>query len=280
MKISIITPVYNAVSTLEKTIQSVINQETQCDLEYIVVDGGSTDGSLEIINRYLNHIAVFISEKDGGVYDAMNKGIARATGDVVGIINADDWYNDQALQIVASIFNQSDDASILYSPIHNYFEGKYLNTFVPGSLDNLVFKFTLNHPSCFVKKFVYDRIGLFDLSYSIAADYDFIFRAYTSGLRFRYVETPLVSYSLNGMSGKPLSKFKQVRESWRVTSEFANKTSKTLVAKRRRFYFNWLVKEFFALPIKLLVKPQATRKIKAFFREKIGHLPADNYGSW
>ncbi|MBW4668523.1 MAG: glycosyltransferase [Cyanomargarita calcarea GSE-NOS-MK-12-04C] len=280
MKISIITPVYNSAKTLETTIQSIINQKTTSQLEYIIVDGGSNDGGLEIIQRYLDHIDIFISETDKGVYDAMNKGIARATGDIIGIINADDWYNDKALEAVETIFTQEPDVSIVYSPIHNYFDGKYLNTFTPGKLENLVFKFTLNHPSCFVRKSVYDQIGVFDLTYSMAADYDFIFRAYKSGVSFRYLDTPLVSYSLNGMTGKPSSKFKQIHESWRVASKFAQNTSKDLEKQRQKFYLVWLVKEYLTLPFKQFIKPHTARKIKAFVRNILGGLPSDRYGAW
>lgn len=280
MKISIITPVFNAVETIEKTILSVVTQEMDSELEYIIVDGASKDESLEVINKYIDKIDVLISEKDQGVYDAMNKGIARTTGDIIGIINSDDWYNDGILKIVEEVFKENEDIDIVYSPINNYFEGKYLNTFIPGNLENLVFKFTINHPSCFVKKSVYDRIGLFDLSYSIAADYDFVLRAYTSGVKFHYIETPLVSYSLNGMSGKPITKFKQIRESWRVGSNIARQSSDNLEARRRKFYLVWLLKELAAFPVKQVVKPQTTRKIKNLIRQKVGKLPADKYGAW
>lgn len=280
MKISIITPVFNAVETIEKTILSVVTQEMDSELEYIIVDGASKDESLEVINKYIDKIDVLISEKDQGVYDAMNKGIARTTGDIIGIINSDDWYNDGILKIVEEVFKENEDIDIVYSPINNYFEGKYLNTFIPGNLENLVFKFTINHPSCFVKKSVYDRIGLFDLSYSIAADYDFVLRAYTSGVKFHYIETPLVSYSLNGMSGKPITKFKQIRESWRVGSKIARQSSDNLEARRRKFYLVWLLKELAAFPVKQVVKPQTTRKIKNLIRQKVGKLPADKYGAW
>ncbi|MDZ8239680.1 MAG: glycosyltransferase family 2 protein [Nostoc sp. ChiQUE01a] len=280
MKISIVTPVYNAVSTVEKTILSVINQDIQAELEYIVVDGGSNDGTLEIINRYSDDIDILISEPDRGIYDAMNKGVNLATGDIIGIINSDDWYNPNALQIVENSFQQEPKISILYSSIDNYFEGKYMNTFIPGELQNLVFKFTLNHPSCFVKKSVYDKLGLFDLSYEIAADYDFIFRAYRSGFCFQYVAMPLVSYSLNGMSGKPLNKFKQIHESWKVTSKFAKQESNSLNIKHRKFYLTWLLKELITFPLKLLINPQILIKLKAFLRDKIGSLPADQYGAW
>ena len=281
MKISILTPVYNAEKTVKKTIQSVVNQEIESELEYIIVDGDSTDGSQEIINQYLEHIDIFISEKDRSPYEAMNKGICQATGDIIGIINADDWYNDGALKIVEQVFNEKDDVSIVYSPIDNYFDRKYLNTFIPGSLDKLVFKFTINHPSCFVKKSVYDKIGLFDLSYSIAADYDFILRAYLSGFKFHYIETSLASYSLNGITGSPLNKYQQLKESWKVGSEASKKYPKELQAERRKFYLIWSLKEITAFPIKLILKPQITRKIKQLLRKIIGSkLPSDQYGAW
>ncbi len=280
MKISVITPIYNAANTVEKTILSVINQKNKSELEYIVIDGGSTDGSVEIIKHYLDNIDIFISEKDQGVYDAMNKGISLATGDVIGIINADDWYNDDALKDVENIFFEHQNVDIVYSPIDNYFDGKYLNKFIPGDLKMLVFKFTINHPSCFVKRSLYENIGCFDLSYSVAADYDFIFRAYISGFQFYYVETPLASYSLNGMTGKPLNKFKQISESWRVASQFANQTSKNLVAQRQKFYLGWLLKDLLTLPLKQFIKPHMTKKVKTWLRKKIGKLPDDKYGAW
>jgi len=280
MKISIITPVFNAVETIEKTILSVVTQEIDSELEYIIVDGGSQDGSVEVIKKYLNQVDIFISEKDKGVYDAMNKGINRATGDIIGIINADDWYNEGAFKIVEKAFKENEEASLVYSPIDNYLDGKYFNIFIPGNLENLVFKFTLNHPSCFVRKQVYELIGLFDLSYDIAADYDFILRAYTSGVKFHYVETPLVSYSLNGMSGQTINKFKQIRESWRVGSKLARQTPGDLEARRRNFYLGWLIKELVMFPVKQFIKPTATQKLKKIIRTKIGKLPADKYGAW
>ncbi|MBW4513572.1 MAG: glycosyltransferase [Scytonematopsis contorta HA4267-MV1] len=279
MKISIVTPVYNTASTLEKTIQSVINQSRISELEYIIVDGGSTDGSIEIIERYLDKISVFISEKDKGVYDAMNKGISLATGDVIGIINADDWYNEGALQSIENIFIQQPDTSIVYSPIDNYVDSKYVNTFYPGSLDNLIFKFILNHPSCFIRKSIYEQIGLFNLSYKIAADYDLIFRAYISGAKFQFIDTPLASYSLNGMTGNLSNKFKLIQESKNVASDFVNESSKITAFKHQIFYLKWFSRELITLPIKL-VDPFIVIKLKAIWRQKIGKLSADQFGGW
>ncbi len=279
MKISIITPVYNAAKTIEKTIQSVIYQQIESELEYIIVDGGSTDGTIEIIKRYSDKINIFISEQDKGVYDAMNKGIQHATGDIIGIINADDWYNDGALQIVENIFSQESDISIVYSPIDNYSQGKYLNTFTPGDLEYLALKFILNHPSCFIKKSVYENIGLFNLSYSIAADYDLILRAYISKYHFRYVETPLASYSLDGMTGKLKNRLKLIQESWQVASQFKTKNLDNLSVKRMIFYLNWFLREFISLPIKMF-DPLLVIKVKAYFRRKTGKLASDRYGGW
>ncbi|WP_236849396.1 glycosyltransferase family 2 protein [Chlorogloeopsis fritschii] len=280
MKISIITPVYNAVSSIEKTILSVIQQEIKSELEYIIIDGGSNDGTLEIIQRYADNINILISEKDNGIYDAMNKGISCASGDIIGIINADDWYNDKALQNIENIFLQEPKIDIIYSPLHNYYNGEYLNTFIPGVLNNLIFKFTLNHPSCFVRKTVYEKIGLFDLSYSIAADYDFIFRAYIHGFDFHYVETPLASYSLNGFTGEPWNKFKEISESWRVGSGFAKQTAKDLIIKRQRFYLVWIAKELLTFLPKQFIKPPIARRIKDKFRKAIAGLPSDQFGVW
>ncbi len=281
MKISIITPVYNAEKTVERTILSVINQKLDSEIEYIIVDGCSNDGTASIINQYLDKISVFISEPDQGVYDAMNKGISCATGDIIGIINADDWYNDGALKVVEHSFSQNPDTSILYSPIDNYLNGEYLNTFIPGDLDNLIFKFTLNHPSCFVKKSVYEELGKFDLSYTIAADYDFILRAYDSECKFKYVaSSTLASYSLNGMSGKLMSKFAQIRESWIVGNQIIHNYPKTQQRKRNRFYFTWLTKEILLLPIKYFIDATTIKKIKGNLRLFFPSLSSEQYGSW
>jgi glycosyltransferase involved in cell wall biosynthesis len=277
MRLTIITPVYNAEKTIERTILSVINQPRQAELEYIVIDGGSQDRTLEIIQRYANNIDIIISERDRGVYDAMNKGLRNITGDIVGIINSDDWYNDYAFQSVEQAFTDFPDTEILYSPILNYFNGEYLNTFSPGRLDKLMFKFTINHPSCFVRRSVYDRIGEFDLTYRIAADYDFILRAYQSGILFKLFEEPLVSYSLNGMSGKPMSKFKQIHESWRVGS---TRQAPQLKNQRLLFYISWITKEIIVLPIKLTINPKITRQVKTKIRKLFRGLQSDQYGAW
>ncbi|MDZ8108090.1 MAG: glycosyltransferase family 2 protein [Nostoc sp. DedQUE12a] len=279
MKISIITPVYNSEKTLEQTILSVINQTPSSELEYIIIDGGSTDKTLEIIQKYSNRINIVVSEKDKGTYDAMNKGISLATGDIIGIINSDDWYNDGALKNVEEVFIKNSEISIVHSPVKNYLNGQHLSTFIPGKLENLPFKFTVAHPSCFVKKEVYDRIGLFDLTYPMAADYDFIFRAYTSGYKFQDIDTPLASFSVDGTTGQLTNKLKLIREAWRISSNFMTEASSQIKSKHRTFYIKWFLREIATLPIKYF-DPFIAIKIKGFLRRKIGKLSSDEYGAW
>ena len=275
MKISIVTPVYNA----EKTILSVINQQRNSLVEYIVIDGGSKDKTLEIINLYAGKIDILISEKDQGVYDAMNKGISLATGDIIGIINSDDWYNDGTIIAVEQAFIKYPEISIVHSPVKNYVDGKHLSTFMPGNLVNLRFRFTVAHPSCFIRKEVYERLGLFDLSYSMAADYDFVLQAYTAGYKFHYVDTPLASFSLNGMTGKPTNRLKLIKESWQVSSKFVSQYPENLKNKHRTFYIKWFLTELATLPIKYF-DPFIVIRVKGYLRQKIGKLSSDQYGAW
>lgn len=279
MKISIITPVYNTEKTIERTILSVINQKLDSELEYIIIDGGSKDKTLEIIQRYADKINIIVSEKDKGIYDAMNKGISLATGDVIGIINADDWYNESALGIVEKIFLENPDIAILHSAMKNYLYDKHISTFSPGKLENLTFKMLLAHPTCFVSKSVYKQLGKFDLSYPMAADYDLMLRAYNSGLVFHFVDTPLASFSLNGTTGKVINKLKLLLETWRVGSKYVRKSSSNLAVQHNLFYFQWFCRELATLPLKYF-DPLIAIKIKGFLRNKIGKLSSDQYGAW
>ena len=282
LKISVITPSFNSEKTIEKTILSVISQHKNCQLEYIIIDGGSTDRTCEIINKYINFINVFISEPDAGAYDAMNKGISLATGDIIGIINSDDWYQNEAIKIVEQEFSKNLDIDVLYSPIDNYFEGEYVATFSPGNLDKLPIRFTLNHPSCFIKKSAYDLVGLYDLQYKIAADYDFILRLFLSGLKFYYVDTPLAAYSLNGMSSAAnfFQRAKLIKECWRISKQPAKYKVKNLDYQRNKAYLTWIFNEVFAIPARYFLKPPMARKVKIFINKYIKKPVSDDYGKW
>ncbi len=285
-KISVITPSFNSHKTIEKTILSVISQERSCELEYIIIDGGSTDGTCEIIKKYADYIDVFISEPDAGAYDAMNKGVSRATGDIIGIINSDDWYQDGAIKIVEQHFSTYPDIDVLYSSTENYFEGEYIATFYPGTLEKLPIRFTLNHPSCFIKKSAYDLVGLYNSHYKFAADYDTILRLFLSGMKFHYIDTPLAAYSLNGMSSaaNPWDRAKLIKECWRVSTQGAKQWEKDLPkdlnSQRRKAYIAWVFNEIFAIPARYFLKPPTARKVKGFITRYINKPVSDEYGKW
>lgn len=282
MKISIITPAFNSAKTIEKTILSVVYQTHQCELEYIVIDGGSKDKTCDIIKKYHNYIDIFISEPDRGAYDAMNKGISLATGDIIGIINSDDWYNYGAIQLIEQIFTSYPETDIVYSPIDNYYKGEYVATFFPGELERLPIRFTLNHPSCFIRKSAYDLVGLYNTKYKIAADYDMILRLFLSNFNFHRVNTPLAAYSLNGMSSSPnpWARAKLIYESWKISQQTNTCLYNHLSFERKQAYMSWAFNEIFALPARYFLKPPNARKLKSFINRYIRKPVTDDYGKW
>ena len=173
--VTVITVVYNGESFLEETIKSVISQ-TYSNVEYIVVDGGSTDKTLSIIRKYSHAIDYWISEPDNGIYDAMNKGIGFSRGSFVSILNSDDYYfKDTALE---EIMEMSSNAAIAGNThILDECSGK-LSIF-EGLKGKLNIQIPFMHPAFLVKKEVYERIGCFDRRYKVAADCDFIMRVYS-----------------------------------------------------------------------------------------------------
>ena len=180
LKISIITITYNSAQTVEQTIQSVLNQSYK-NVEYIVVDGESTDETLSIIEKYKNKISNVISEKDNGLYDALNKGIALATGDVIGILHSDDFFIDNnVLQHYANLFTTTN-ADAVYSDLYyvdktntNNITRKWKSgNYKPNSF---LFGWMPPHPTFFVKRELYKKYGNFNLQLTTAADYELMLR--------------------------------------------------------------------------------------------------------
>ena len=202
MKASIITVSYNAVKTIEKTILSVLEQ-SYTNIEYIIIDGQSTDGTLDIIKKYEKYIDCVISEPDNGIYDAMNKGIQLATGDIIGFVNSDDWYELDTIEKVVTCFN-STDAELIHGIVWFVEEDgsrKKMNGFRNGEVayEQLYYRM-LPHLSVFAKKTIFEQCGKFDTNYQIAADYDWILRCFTSGVRFRYINSVIGSFRKGGVS--------------------------------------------------------------------------------
>lgn len=209
MKISIITVCYNSSATIDDAIRSVANQRNVV-VEHVLIDGASTDNTVEIIKKHKS-VTTLVSEHDKGIYDAMNKGIALATGDVVGTLNADDFYaNQNVLEEISQVFSDANvDAcygDLVYvnqrdaKKIVRYWKSK---NFIP---DLFKHGWMPAHPTFFVRKNVYERLGGFDLSYKIAADFELLFRFIEKNkIRTKYLPKVLVKMRLGGTTNKNLS---------------------------------------------------------------------------
>lgn len=205
VKISIITISYNSAQHIEETIQSVVNQ-LYANKEYIVIDGGSTDGTIEIINKYKDKISYFVSEPDKGISDAFNKGIAVATGDIIGIINSDDKLVDNALQILANNYDSTID---VYRGICNIWNDKTGLSFqeIPTlRWPAIPIKMRVAHPSTFVNKEAYKKWGTFDIDLKYAMDADLLRRWTVKNAKIKYINAPLAFFRLGGVSQSSESK--------------------------------------------------------------------------
>ena len=209
MTVSIITSVYNNKETIEEAIASVLSQ-TYDDIEYIVVDGASTDGTIEVIKKYEGQISTFVSEQDKGIYDGLNKGVALATGDVIGFLHSDDLFEDE--HVVAKIAEafKIDDVDSIYGDlvyVSKEDTSKVVRYWKSGAygLKKLENGWMPPHPTFYVKRKVYEEHGAFDTSFKIAADYDSILRFLgREGITTRYIPEVLVKMRVGGESNKSL----------------------------------------------------------------------------
>lgn len=202
MKISVVTVCYNSSCTIEETILSVLNQ-TYPNVEYIIIDGGSTDGTVDIIKKYAERIAYWISEPDKGIYDAMNKGIAAATGDYINFMNSGDMF---ASNDVLSSFKNfvSDDPEIIYGDVKLSYKGKELIK-KPLPLCRIISMIPFCHQCTFVKTNEL-KSRPFNTAYCITADYDFFYNSYKDKKRFQYIPLLIAVYNAtNGVSTDSLS---------------------------------------------------------------------------
>lgn len=234
MKISVITVCYNAEETVENTILSVLSQDYP-NVEYIIIDGASKDGTLEIVERYRDRLAQWVSEPDKGIYDAMNKGIALATGDIIGLLNADDIYAHTGVlsEVAAAMRSESLDA--VYADV-DYFDGAhpdkavrhYSSAYFKPS--RMAWGFVPAHPTLFLRREIYQKFGYFKTNYRIAGDYDLIARIFKDGtLRYRYLPKVLVRMRLGGASTR----------SWH--SMLRQNTEVIRACHENGIYTNWLM---------------------------------------
>lgn len=252
MKISIITVSYNSSKTIEDTFNSILKQ-TYNNIEYIIVDGNSKDKTLEIIKEYESKFIdkkiefKWISEKDAGLYDAMNKGIKMATGDIVGILNSDDLYFDEFVieKVAIALGNNLTDS--LYGNLY-YVEEDNINKIVRNwksrnYQDGLFEKgWQIAHPTFFVKKEIYYKYGLFNLDFRIAADYEIILRFIKKyDISTQFLDEYLIKMRLGGESNQNIKNIikgnKEIYRAWVINNLKFNKTLffKKIVYKIKEF---------------------------------------------
>lgn len=215
MKVSIITATYNSEKTLRDTIESVMSQDYS-DIEYIIVDGKSKDHTLDIVQEYRNRIATVVSEPDKGIYDAMNKGIRLATGDLIGILNSDDFFIDA--HVISQIVEAFEEEPSLEGVHANLYYVKQdepskvvrhwvSSEYKPGSF----FKgWHPAHPTLYLRREVYQKYGLFDLNFPLAADFELMLRLFEcKRIRTRYLDFTMIRMRLGGATSKDYSNLKK-----------------------------------------------------------------------
>lgn len=206
---SIVTVCYNSEKTIEKTIQSVLNQGFK-DYEYIIIDGKSNDNTLKIIQKYIdlfNGRLHILSEKDNGIYDAMNKGIKLSKGTLIGFLNSDDCYEKDILKNIYNKYSEDDEyiygnTNMIYSFQNKEIKKlKYSEEFI--EISSLKKGIPFCHQSGFTKRDIFEKIGLYKHEYKIGADWDFIIRCYNNGIKFKKYNLTICSFSKDGISARP-----------------------------------------------------------------------------
>ncbi len=220
MKVSILTVTYNSSATITDTIQSVLNQ-TYKDIDYWIIDGCSTDSTMDIILKFKNQFGNklhYISEKDNGIYDAMNKGIEKCRGDIIGILNSDDYFTSETV-IEQMVNHFSDDIDAVYGDVHFINDNepnkciRYYSSaiFKPGMLR---FGFMPAHPTFYARREIFQKYGNYSLDYKIASDYDLMVRFfYKHQIKSKYIKLDFVTMRVGGVSTKSL------RNRWLITKE-------------------------------------------------------------
>jgi glycosyltransferase involved in cell wall biosynthesis len=209
VKVSIITIVLNSRETIEDCMRSVFNQ-THKDIEYIVVDGASVDGTIDLINKYTAKIDCWITEPDGGIYSAMNKGIRMATGDIIGFLNADDYYADNGvIQNIVDVMSlhkvDSCYGDVVYVKRDDLTKVTRYWKSLPFDADNFKRGWFPPHPTFFVKKFIYEKYGVFNTEYRYSSDVDLMTRFLCKySVSTFYIPRVLIKMRNNGKSNKSL----------------------------------------------------------------------------
>ena len=205
MKVSIITSCFNREATIGQTIESVLSQDYP-NIEFIVIDGASKDNSLKVINQYKDRISVIVSEPDKGMYEGLNKGLRLATGDIIGLLHSDDFfYNNHVISDIVKHFKKTNADFVYGDGLFVDFNNtdKVVRNWIGGSYSKWKVKhgWLPLHPTCYIKRSAIEANGLYDETYKIAADSDFLFRyLYEADLKISYLHQYIVRMRMGGLS--------------------------------------------------------------------------------
>ncbi|AFZ36677.1 glycosyl transferase family 2 [Stanieria cyanosphaera PCC 7437] len=247
--VSIITVVFNGEKYLEQAIESVINQSYQ-NIEYIIIDGGSTDGTIEIIKQYEDSIDCWISESDRGLYDAMNKGIALAHGEIIGILNSDDLYFQDTVLEVVKVYQKFQNPCVIYGNMLKFNEEQGKVSWHQGNLTAQAFKtakIVINHPTCFVQRSLYEQFGGFKPEYEVGADRELMMRFHSQGVIFINTNQTIAKFRLGGTTSYQslVSIFKrEIIQEYKLLNAYAiNKTRIAIVLSNKviQAFRKWLL---------------------------------------
>ena len=234
--VTIVTVCYNSEETIQRTIESVLSQ-TYKNIEYIIIDGKSTDNTIKIVNNFIQkgQSIKLVSEKDSGIYQAMNKGIRLSSGEIIGILNSDDWYENDTVEKIMNIYQSNQNKNgIIYGAMRLYENS--IESYTVYYNHQFLEKQMINHPTCFVAKSIYQKYGLFDESYRAAGDYDFMLRIFNAEKKekisiFHGTHDVLANFSIGGMS----SSFIAMKEQDIVFHEYG-------LMNNKRFYSRKIVR--------------------------------------
>jgi glycosyltransferase involved in cell wall biosynthesis len=205
--VSVITVCRNSAGTIKDTIRSVLDQSYR-NIEYIVIDGSSTDGTIDIIKSFGSRISKFVSESDNGMYDAINKGIKISSGEIVGIVNSDDFfYDNKVIELVAESFKEPEleavfGDAVFVNPLNTKKKVRYYSSrnFNPGRFR---FGYMPAHPSFYVRRVLFESLGYYKVNYTIAADFELLARfLYVNKIKYKYLAIPFVTMRMGGISNK------------------------------------------------------------------------------
>lgn len=199
ISISVVIPVLDGATVLEENLQSILAQEDN-DLEIIVIDGGSKDGTLDIVKKYNEHIAYFESGKDVNLSDAFNRGVARSSGDLVAILNSDDNWQTDTVKSVRNAYNACPSAGVYFGKIRFLDETTNQSYIRSPNLSNLRKRMSVFHPALFIKKSTYSKVGKYSTDYKFAMDSEWVHRAVKANIKFHEVDMPLANMRLGGLS--------------------------------------------------------------------------------